>query len=122
MTGPKREKSRGHGDVHGIFACSKGDGETILYGIGDGLEIDIYILLLQGGEVVTDVTEKLIGRNLGGVVINNDDDFAEAFLKQAMVAVVPCSGFGMKNFVRWTYATSMENIREGLDRLEKFLA
>ena len=27
-----------------------------------------------------------------------------------------CSGF-----VRWTYATSMENIREGLDRLEKFL-
>ena len=66
--------------------------------------------------------EKLIGRNLGGVVINNDDDFAEAFLKQAMVAVVPCSGFGMKNFVRWTYATSMENIREGLDRLEKFLA
>ena len=38
------------------------------------------------------------------------------------MAVVPCSGFGIKNFVRWTYATSMENIEEGLNRLEKFLA
>ncbi len=66
--------------------------------------------------------EKLIGRTIGGVEITDDDVFAEAFLKQGLVAVVPCSGFGIKNFVRWTYATSMENIKEGLDRLEKFLA
>lgn len=66
--------------------------------------------------------EKLIGRTLGGKLINNDDDFAVAFLERGLVAVVPCSGFGIKNFVRWTYATSMENIKEGLDRLEKFLA
>jgi aspartate aminotransferase len=65
--------------------------------------------------------EKLIGRTLGGRVINNDDDFAVAFLEKGLVAVVPCSGFGAPNFVRWTYATSMENIREGLDRLEIFL-
>ncbi len=66
--------------------------------------------------------EKLVGRTLGGKLINNDDDFAVAFLESGLVAVVPCSGFGIKNFVRWTYATSMENIKEGLDRLEKFLA
>ena len=66
--------------------------------------------------------EKLIGRTIGGVEITDDDVFAEAFLKHGLVAVVPCSGFGIKNFVRWTYATSMENIKEGLDRLEKFLA
>ena len=59
---------------------------------------------------------------IGGVVITDDDVFAEAFLKQGLVAVVPCSGFGIRNFVRWTYATSMDNIKEGLDRLEKFLA
>lgn len=63
----------------------------------------------------------LLGKTLGGKVINNDDDFAVAFLEKGLVAVVPCSGFGIPNFVRWTYATSMENIREGLDRLEKFL-
>ena len=65
--------------------------------------------------------EKLIGKTLGGKLIENDDDFAVALLEKALVAVVPCSGFGMKNFVRWSYAASMENIEKGLDRLEKFV-
>ncbi len=65
--------------------------------------------------------EKLVGRTLGGKLIENDDDFAVALLEKALVAVVPCSGFGMKNFVRWSYAASMENIEKGLDRLEKFI-
>lgn len=64
--------------------------------------------------------EQLIGKTLGGKLIENDDDFAVALLEKALVAVVPCSGFGMKNFVRWSYAASMENIEKGLDRLEKF--
>ncbi len=66
--------------------------------------------------------EKLVGRTLGGKLIENDDDFAVALLEKALVAVVPCSGFGMKNFVRWSYAASMENIEKGLDRLEKFIS
>lgn len=66
--------------------------------------------------------EKLIGRTLGGKLITNDDDFAVDFLESAYVATVPCSGFGMKNFIRWSYAASMDNIKEALDRLEKFLA
>lgn len=65
--------------------------------------------------------EKLVGKTLGGKLIENDDDFAVALLEKALVAVVPCSGFGMKNFVRWSYAASMENIEKGLDRLEKFI-
>lgn len=70
--------------------------------------------------VMMNITD-LIGKTICGKVINNDDDFAVAFLEKGLVAVVPCSGFGAPNFVRWTYAASMENIREGLDRLEKFL-
>lgn len=65
--------------------------------------------------------EQLIGKTLGGKLIENDDDFTVALLEKALVAVVPCSGFGMKNFVRWSYAASMENIEKGLDRLEKFV-
>lgn len=65
--------------------------------------------------------EKLVGKTLGGRLIENDDDFAVALLEKALVAVVPCSGFGIKNFVRWSYAASMENIEKGLDRLEKFV-
>ena len=65
--------------------------------------------------------EKLIGRTLGGMVIKNSDDFSLAFLESGLVAVVSCSGFGIDNFVRMTYASSMESIKEGLDRLEKFV-
>ena len=65
--------------------------------------------------------EQLIGKTIHGVEITNDDVFADAFLKHGLVAVVPGSGFGAPNFVRWSYATSLDNIKEGLARLEKFL-
>ena len=66
--------------------------------------------------------EKLLGKTFYGETINSSDDFSAAFLKHGLVATVPCSGFGAPNFVRWSYATSIDNIREGLDRLEAFLA
>ena len=65
---------------------------------------------------------KIKGKTIAGKVIHTSDDFAELFLQEAKVAVVPCSGFGDDDFVRWSYAVSMETIKEGLDRLEKFLA
>lgn len=65
--------------------------------------------------------EKLVGKTLHGELIRNSDDFSAAFLKHGLVATVPCSGFGAPNYVRWSYATSMENIKKGLDRLEEFL-
>lgn len=65
--------------------------------------------------------EKLIGRTIHGQRIENSDDFCSAFLQHGLVATVPCSGFGAPNYVRWSYATSMENIKKGLDRLEEFL-
>ena len=63
----------------------------------------------------------LLGKTLGGREIHNADDFAMAFLEKGLVAVVSCTAFGFPNYVRWTYACSMDNIKEGLDRLEKFL-
>jgi len=75
----------------------------------------------QGAFYIMMSIEALIGKTLGGKLIENGDDFAMAFLEQSQVAVVPCSGFGIPNFVRLSYATSMENIAEGMDRLEKFL-
>mgnify|MGYP002588880572 CR=1 FL=1 len=66
--------------------------------------------------------EELVGRTLYGVEIRDADDFANVFLREGLVAVVPCTGFGAPHYVRWSFAVSMENIKEGLDRLEKFLA
>lgn len=65
---------------------------------------------------------KLKGKELYGTVITSSDDFAELFLKVAKVAVVPGRGFEAEDFVRWSYATSMDNIVEGLERLKKFLS
>ena len=64
---------------------------------------------------------QLIGKTLYGVEIHDADDFANVFLKEGLVAVVPCTGFGAPHYVRWSFAVSMENIKEGMDRLEKFL-
>lgn len=75
----------------------------------------------QGAFYVMMNIEKLLGTTIGGTLIQSADDFATAFLKQGLVAVVPGDGFEAPGFVRWSYATSMENIREGLDRLERFL-
>ena len=66
--------------------------------------------------------KEILGRTIHGVTITDDQVLADTFLKYGLVAVVPGSGFGAPNFVRWSYSTSMENIKEGLDRLEKFLA
>lgn len=78
-------------------------------------------IMPEGAFYVMMNIEHLVGKTLYGVTIRDADDFAGLFLKQGLVAVVPCNGFGAPRHVRWSYATSMENIKEGMDRLEKFL-
>jgi len=51
--------------------------------------------------------------------VENDIDLADHFLKQAKVAVVPGSAFGMSGHFRVSYATSMENLKTALDRIEQ---
>lgn len=65
---------------------------------------------------------QLLGKKLYGQTIHSADDFGDLFLKKGLVCTVPCSGFGAPEFLRWSYATSMDNIEKGLNRLEKFLA
>ena len=64
----------------------------------------------------------IFGKELFGHVIKDADDFGNMFLKYGKVAVVPGTSFGAPEFIRWSYATSMENIKAGLDRLECFLS
>ncbi len=65
--------------------------------------------------------KKLLGREIAGRRVDSADDFASLFLEKQGVAVVPCDSFGAPGYIRWSYATSMENIEKGLDRLEAFL-
>jgi aspartate aminotransferase len=49
--------------------------------------------------------------------INNDVELAEYILEHAGVALVPGSAFGSPGYMRLSYATSMENLEEALQRL-----
>jgi len=62
------------------------------------------------------------GRTVGGVEITGSDSFAKALLEQANVGVVPGKPFGCDANVRLSFATSMELITKGLDRMEKWLS
>jgi aspartate aminotransferase len=46
---------------------------------------------------------------------------ADQLLSEAKVAVVPGEGFGSPGYIRLSFATSMKNIEEGLNRIEKWL-
>ena len=48
----------------------------------------------------------------------DDFDFADFLLENAKIAAVPGSAFGYPGYMRFSYATSMENIEKGLDRFE----
>lgn len=75
----------------------------------------------QGAFYVMANVQQLYGRTIGGEVIKDDLQFANMALEKAHVAIVPGAAFGAPGFVRLSYATSMEKIREGLDRLDHFI-
>jgi aspartate aminotransferase len=49
-------------------------------------------------------------------------EFAQALLDESRVAVTPGEAFDAPGFVRLSYATSIENLREGSRRLLEFVA
>lgn len=54
--------------------------------------------------------------------INPDDvEFCAKLLDDKKVACVPGSGFGMSGYFRISYATSMENIIEGIEKIAEFV-
>jgi aspartate aminotransferase len=61
------------------------------------------------------------GKSYRGNVINSSDDFATLLLEHAKIALVPGSGFGAPNNFRISYATSRDNLKKAMDRLEAFL-
>ncbi len=76
----------------------------------------------QGAFYVFPSVENFIGAKFGDRTIDDSLGFTDFLLNQAKTAVVPGIEFGMENHVRISYATSMENIEEGMDRVEKALS
>ena len=64
----------------------------------------------------------LYGKKYNGREINSAADFAALLIEEKMVALIPCADFGMPGHVRLSYASSMEAIKKGMDRIEEFVS
>jgi len=58
----------------------------------------------------------------GGRTINNDADFVMALIEEQHVVTVQGAAYGMSPYFRLSYATSMERLQTGCDRLAAFCA
>lgn len=65
--------------------------------------------------------KNVLGKEYYGKVINTASEMCDDMLEKALVALVPSEGFGIDGYARLSYATSMETIEEGLNRIEKYL-
>jgi len=61
------------------------------------------------------------GKSFQGKAINDSVALADYFLDEAKVASVPGAAFGADDFVRFSFATSMDVIREGMQRIKNAL-
>lgn len=75
----------------------------------------------QGAFYVMMNMSSFIGKAMYGQVIHDDVEFAQLFLEKGKVATVPCTSFAAPGYIRWSYATSVQEIDKGLDRLEQFI-
>ena len=62
------------------------------------------------------------GRSFQGKTINDSVALADYFLDEAQVATVPGAAFGADNFIRFSFATSLDIVKEGMSRIIQALA
>lgn len=81
----------------------------------------ITCMLPKGAFYVFPNISGLYSRDICGQKVTNSVDLANLILDKAKTAFVPGVCFGSDLHLRISYATSMENIEEGMNRLEKLL-
>lgn len=64
---------------------------------------------------------KVLDKAYKGEDIKTTSRLAEILINDYNVAVVPCMDFGAGNYIRLSYAISIEEIKKGMDRIENFL-
>ncbi len=78
--------------------------------------------LPEGAFYVFADVDALLCKSWKGVPLGDSGRFGEWLLEEAAVAVVPGTAFGADNFIRLSYATSMDQIIEGLARIAAAVA
>ncbi|MEG2108866.1 pyridoxal phosphate-dependent aminotransferase [Clostridium sp.] len=84
----------------------------------DGLS---YILPKGAFYIMVNVS-KFYGEKVNGNEIKDSLSFSKELLDIEKVAVIPGIGFGLDDYIRLSYATSIKNIEIGIDRIENFIS
>jgi aspartate aminotransferase len=82
----------------------------------------IECLTPKGAFYVYPCIKGLLGKEFNGEKINSSMDLAAYLLEKHNVAIVPGEAFGNSDYFRMSFATSMENIKKGLERIKKALS
>ncbi|QSO51003.1 pyridoxal phosphate-dependent aminotransferase [Alicyclobacillus curvatus] len=86
-------------------------------------EIDgIECLMPDGAFYVFPNISAFYGRSLEGKRIENSNDFCTLLLETDLVAAVPGAAFGAPDNMRLSYATSMDQIKLAVERIQQFLS
>lgn len=80
-----------------------------------------YCIIPEGAFYAMLVVSDFYGKSFGSKKITDSVSFADTLLDAAKVAVVPGISFGADECVRLSYSLSMEDMLEGLDRIDAFL-
>ncbi len=84
----------------------------------DGLQC----LMPDGAFYVFPNISRLYGKSLEGKRIENSNDFCTMLLETDLVAAVPGSAFGAPDNMRLSYATSMDQIKLAVERIQHFIS
>lgn len=80
-----------------------------------------YCIIPDGAFYAMLCVKDFYGKKFDNRVITDSASFADALLDAAKVAVIPGAAFGADDCVRLSYSLSMEEMLEGLDRIDAFL-
>lgn len=83
---------------------------------------DLSCRLPKGAFYIMMNIKNTFGKELDGKKITDSSSFAQMLLEKYKVAVVPGVAFGTEDYVRLSYATSMQNIIKGLNRIQEFVS
>lgn len=80
------------------------------------------IIIPKGAFYVMVCVKALFGKTFNGKKMETALDVAGAMLEGANCAVIPCESFGADDYIRLSYAISMDDINKGMDNIRGFLA
>ena len=123
------QREKNDGISHFITSSGGNAGFAVAYaGRKLGIKTIVFVPKTTPNDTILKIEDQGADVIVDGYVWDETDeialDFAKKLLLQEKVAVVPGSAFGKEfdSYIRISYATSLDNLKDAVVRIEKFLS